>query len=858
MRRFFPRISLLLPPLLLLSASCGDSTKPAVPARLEISPKALTMNELGLRQQYTAIVEDEDGNEMDGVKVAWSISNPEVGSVSASGLVTGLGKGTATVSATAEGLSGQGTLTVNPLPTQLLKSAGDEQIGILNRPLPLHTEVEVKDAGGNPLAGVTVYFSVSAGKGSVSPSSLESNSEGKASVAWTLGCSDESSQRLTASAGALTVVFTATPNLSFPVICQSSIPNGRATLPYSSRIQVTGPDPAEVIWSLESGELPQGLGLSENGLLGGTPTRPGSFSFQVQVRNATGESDSVDFELRVCEAPLALAPGEAISLQPTGTDGCGFFLLSGIEGDRYRLGMVWPSFDEDAWVNLPSVTVKAERVDSLAAGPTPAPRRIIDTHRDPRDLIAGMPEPLQKTLVNQLATEEFHRRLRAAERKMIRELGSRGRPLPERGSRSSASGPQESAPDKLTLFYPDYPVPTCSFTERVTALKIAENEDMVIYQDSTQSAIDSLAVTPTMAQMMLDYYRDYGKEVIETYFGGVSDINGDGRVVVLVTPAVVIGVAFVWSGDFLPTNSCASSNQMELVRFDASTVRGLEEGDYHALATLVHEVKHISSLYKSLVRSGDFSLSAELQPDWVEEGGAEIAAEMSSRLAWEAGGGPAVGETVNGEARLLAYDADGELTPEAFGLSVLWGRAALSLGSQPNALVNTPNGAQAGHSVYGSGWHFHRWLGDAYGDAKTRLADGPFFSSQVDPSVASGAQGIQDLTGVSWADLMEEYLSAVMRNRTQASKGEKTFTSYNFPEVTEGLEEDRRPGPYPWPVNVNEGAETAPFESFINTGSIGASGLRILDLTSDGGGMGLDLTIDVTGGPLRIVLVRLK
>ena len=48
--------------------------------------------------------------------------------------------------------------------------------------------------------------------------------------------------------------------------------------------------------------------------------------------------------------------------------------------------------------------------------------------------------------------------------------------------------------------------------------------------------------------------------------------------------------------------------------------------------------------------------------------------------------------------------------------------------SQPNGLVVTPNGAGSGHSVYGSGWNFHRWLGDAYGNASTPFADAGLFA----------------------------------------------------------------------------------------------------------------------------------
>ena len=251
---------------------------------------------------------------------------------------------------------------------------------------------------------------------------------------------------------------------------------------------------------------------------------------------------------------------------------------------------------------------------------------------------------------------------------------------------------------------------------------------MVVYQDSTQNA--GSPVSLANVQSMLNYYRDYGKPVIDGYAGGVSDINGDGRIVVLVTPEVGGNVvAFVWSGDFIPTNAgCPASNEMELVRFNRTQVQNLSSGNpsYQALGALVHEVKHVSSLFNSLARS-------DYQPDFVEEGTAEIVGKLSSRLAWAAAGGPAVGAKVG-------FGDWVDTGPENWGVILKLVRTVGYLGSQPNGVVETPFGAGPYHNAYGSGWHFHRWLGDAYGNASTPLADGALFTTLDDSlSLASVA-----------------------------------------------------------------------------------------------------------------------
>ena len=113
----------------------------------------------------------------------------------------------------------------------LLGIAGDKQVGTLGRPLSDSLIVEVADASGNVLPGVTVEWSVahyiglrrSGGApfndGIVSPATVVTDAAGLAKVLWTLGLEAGSEtatlQAVTASAsvsdvGRLTFTFTAT------------------------------------------------------------------------------------------------------------------------------------------------------------------------------------------------------------------------------------------------------------------------------------------------------------------------------------------------------------------------------------------------------------------------------------------------------------------------------------------------------------------------------------------------------------------------------------------------------------------------------------------------------------------------
>lgn len=98
-------------------------------------------------------------------------------------------------------------------PSQVSKVSGDNQTGTVGQPLSSPLVVKVADAGGNPVAGVAVSWAVTAGGGSVNPSSSLTSSAGLAQTTWTLGpVVGTNNNGATATVGGLTgspVSFTA-------------------------------------------------------------------------------------------------------------------------------------------------------------------------------------------------------------------------------------------------------------------------------------------------------------------------------------------------------------------------------------------------------------------------------------------------------------------------------------------------------------------------------------------------------------------------------------------------------------------------------------------------------------------------
>lgn len=81
---------------------------------------------------------------------------------------------------------GGGGTSPDHTPSQVLVSAGDNQVGPAGQELAAPLEVTVKDASGSPLSGITVAWATASGGGTVTPSSTTS-ADGKATATRRLG-----------------------------------------------------------------------------------------------------------------------------------------------------------------------------------------------------------------------------------------------------------------------------------------------------------------------------------------------------------------------------------------------------------------------------------------------------------------------------------------------------------------------------------------------------------------------------------------------------------------------------------------------------------------------------------------------
>lgn len=829
---------------LLLAVGLASCEAPPVPTTIEIGPATGRADAIGATVQFTARVLDDRGDPILGAEIEWWAIGRDVATISASGLATVVGPGEARIVAGHEALTGVATLIVQLKVAGVRIVSGDGQTGPALRALADRPTLFVHDENGTPIAGSAVEFEPS-DDGIALPSETTTDSDGEASASWILGL-PTGTQTLLATVDDYAIEFTATatdPPLSIP---SAVLPRGRLTVPYREALEARGGS-GRLFWSLESGSLPAGLALDSAGVIAGIPTEIERPSFRVHVRDAEGNEASREMEIHVCEAPLRIMPGHVVVDDPVGISPCPPFLPAGEDGDRYRIAVVRTDVVDDP--TRVSVVVTVERADAEAApGQSSATR--LATRPAPRfspALSAGL----------RIADESsrLHARLLSDAERLVRTLGT-GAVLPDRRSevnrnRPSFANTRDPPPDRRVFRpYLDYRE---SCEDPPPALKpaylVAHNNHLAIYQDSVQQGLDPIRAAD--AQQVLDYYEDYGAETIEEYFGGVPDVNGDERVNVFVSPVVPEWVAgFVWAGDFLSSEQCSWSNEMELVYYNRIMFDLLENapdsGHYQALPTMVHEVKHLGSLYVR-TRLGVY------QPSWAEEGTAEIAAEISSRRAMEAVGGVARGARLDRDA----YPPRGGtvITPENYGVLLRLARTTRSYAGVLNSISVNPTEE---HTYYGTSWHFHRFLGDAYGNAAAR-DDGSFFTALNDSATPPGVSGIRWVTGRSMSQLVTEYAAAMMLNGTGAPEPEPGFTTYDFPSATFELfrPEFQPEGLYPW---VHTGAEPAGFHDAIYSGTLAPGGLRFHDFESDGTGSGVEVEVSTTDerGAVRVVVVRVR
>ena len=141
------------------SASSSVTVTTVPVASVTVTPASGSLY-VGQTVQLTATPKDSAGNPLTGRVIAWSSDNTTVATVSTSGLVTGKGAGSATITAATGGKSGTSTITAAIVPVaSVVVSPASASVATGNT---VQLTATPKDSAGNTVSGRSITWSSSA------------------------------------------------------------------------------------------------------------------------------------------------------------------------------------------------------------------------------------------------------------------------------------------------------------------------------------------------------------------------------------------------------------------------------------------------------------------------------------------------------------------------------------------------------------------------------------------------------------------------------------------------------------------------------------------------------------------------
>ena len=161
LRRSYYLAALLGTVLFSLSCGGGDSGTPSpTPTSVVVTPGADTLVSVGATRTFTAAVLDANGDPIDGKTVTWSSTAPTILAIDpTTGVATAVANGSAQVHATAGTLQGSANVVVVQIVASVTVTPGNVAFTAVGD--TARFSAVAKDAGGTPVVGVQVLWSVS-------------------------------------------------------------------------------------------------------------------------------------------------------------------------------------------------------------------------------------------------------------------------------------------------------------------------------------------------------------------------------------------------------------------------------------------------------------------------------------------------------------------------------------------------------------------------------------------------------------------------------------------------------------------------------------------------------------------------
>ena len=746
---------------------------------------------------------------------------------------------------------------------QIAVISGDAQFGSPGEEAREPLVVEVRDAYGNPNAGIVVSWSVEGG-GSLSAEKDTSDLQGKASVLWTLGGGNNRATATIAELAEVTAPFTALITVSEIVKLTTVAPGplvegGSATLTGSGFSSSIAANKVYV-----DGAAAVVTGATESTIQITVPAFDCKPTRGVPVRVVVGSEGSNAVEQRL------LGSGTAVSL----TVGEQLIVR---DPSKFCLQLAESALPASYLVGAQSVSELASSLTPVTVSASAASSGGVLAMRSASPPLASRMVATGAELANVLITPDaqrwkLHRAAEARLRSRERRLLSAASAVP---SMPSASGSRISAQqvastvqvgDTIPINFPDINADFCKTSIPIRTVVRAVGTKGIWLEDVANPAGGYTAADFQTLSNEFDnqiYATDVG------YFGQPTDYDNNGHVVIVTTKEVnkdknVLG--FVVSTDLEPASTCAGSNYGELYYGRAPDSTGLYESPApYKLSTarkdaqllIAHEFTHVIQFGRRRTHG-----APPYQSVWEMEGQATFAQEV-------------VGHDINNRApaqnygAVVAFNADSASTidwylPGFTDLVVYYGFQSSSskLATAPEqcswlALAQDGNDGPCipGREVYGVPWLFLRWLSDQFGPSFTGGEQG-LQRALIDNTLA-GYENIEAAIGVPIDTLLAQWAATLYTDDywspAPSPNPRLTYTSWNMHDIYSHIIPTAQLTPrehsfqsFSDAVSVR-GGSTAYFR--IGGGSGPATALKLRDAT------GLAIA---PGGPMQLWIVRLQ
>ncbi|CAN5879806.1 hypothetical protein BH11GEM1_BH11GEM1_27000 [soil metagenome] len=814
--------------------ACGGGTETTTPPVVKNTLVVTTVSiafgqsqlEVGSTLPVTLDVRDQGGLALTGRTATWTSSAPAVASVDASGTITAVSVGTATITATVDGKSGSSpilvilprvtTVTI-ALPAAIVAGQSSTLVATL------------KDKNGTALTGRVIAWTSS----DTRIATIDTNGLLAALAAGTTTVTATSED----IAGQVMVVVAPPAGTTPPTITSiaPAVLTPGATATITGANFVTGPGNttvkvAGVAATVTSATATQVVVLLPATGLPCATTQPVSVDVFTQAGTATAKQTLTVATTR------ALAVGASLLVTSAGNLACnelaqpGTYVVSVFNAATVRSGSAGFELKGSGPAVSASRLTPGDAARSITVLPPPPARHV------------AMDPALARTAHEHLQRLEHDLQLIHDLRPAIRNRRTSASTAFTPGSRSTSLTPVPLDVGSTTKINFNYNTCATPASPVITARVVYVGPKTVVLEDTASVLAgkidaDMIALAKEFETVSFPLLLNFGNPLA---WDDSTDKNG--RIIMMFTPKVNNAGAgllgFVQSCDlFRPTDApqVSASNQAEIFYARAVTdtsptstsLNGRPQWRRQMPSTLIHESKHITAFAERFADPRP-AVSEEV---WLEEATAQVASELYGRAIHGNGW-----RTNSGYTGVLECEVRPG-TPACGQGNFVMGNHFLYLADfLQNFEAKTILSATDDNDIYGSSWMFVRWLTDTYGGTN----EGNFLRGIVQSVTTSGVINVTTPSGKTWPELLSQFTLMLATDDLAGVSAPFTEASWNLPEVFAGYNRDLKNPPPASPLTLRQASFGTAFQAsatlrgggamLLKIGAGSPSGTQVLDL----------------------------